>query len=237
MTVHIVAQSETLVGIARVYGTTAQAIAEANNLADPDLIFPGQSLVIPSASQVGSLSYTDQRQVVLEDVTIDAGGEGIGLRLIRSHVVLRGQVTVRNFASLGVQVGRFSHLQWENCTLTIEGAGVGYGMHVFGHSLVDLSYGGGAVTVRNCGVGVQLGLAGMFQIWHGDPASTTIEDCGSGVQCTDHSSWSTSQPLTMRRVGRPFDLNSISYAEASGPRTFENCGGNRASQNSVLYLP
>ncbi len=44
---HVVQKGETLLSIARRYGVTVQAIQQANNIANPDLIFPGQVLIIP----------------------------------------------------------------------------------------------------------------------------------------------------------------------------------------------
>jgi LysM repeat protein len=44
---HIVKPGETLDGIAAMYGVSAQAIAAANKLVNPDLIYAGQTLVIP----------------------------------------------------------------------------------------------------------------------------------------------------------------------------------------------
>lgn len=46
--VHIVAPGETLWAIARRYGTTAPALAAENDLANPDLIYPGQVLRLPA---------------------------------------------------------------------------------------------------------------------------------------------------------------------------------------------
>jgi len=48
--VHVVQRGETLYRIARRYGTTVQALAAANNLANPNLIHWGQKLIIPSAT-------------------------------------------------------------------------------------------------------------------------------------------------------------------------------------------
>ena len=45
--IHIVQSGETLYSIARRYGTTYWAIAMANNLANPNVIYAGQRLVIP----------------------------------------------------------------------------------------------------------------------------------------------------------------------------------------------
>lgn len=47
---HTVRPGETLSGIARQYGTTAQAIAQANGIANPDRIQAGQRLQIPGGS-------------------------------------------------------------------------------------------------------------------------------------------------------------------------------------------
>jgi LysM repeat protein len=47
LTVHTVVNGESLLGIARRYGTIALYIAWANNLSNPSLIYIGQKLVIP----------------------------------------------------------------------------------------------------------------------------------------------------------------------------------------------
>jgi LysM repeat protein len=47
--VHTVQKGETLTSIAQQYGTTADAIADANNLTDPSTIYPGQKLTIPTS--------------------------------------------------------------------------------------------------------------------------------------------------------------------------------------------
>jgi LysM repeat protein len=46
-TVHTVKEGEWIWSIARIYGVDPQAIIDANNLTDIDLIFPGMELVIP----------------------------------------------------------------------------------------------------------------------------------------------------------------------------------------------
>ena len=50
-TIHIVQRGERLASIARWYGTTVQAIASANGIYNPNFIYAGQRLIIPSGSQ------------------------------------------------------------------------------------------------------------------------------------------------------------------------------------------
>jgi LysM repeat protein len=54
--IHVVQSGETLTTIARSYGTTVQAITQANNITNPSLITPGQNLVIPVSGSSGSSS-------------------------------------------------------------------------------------------------------------------------------------------------------------------------------------
>ena len=49
-TIHIVERGETLAGIARSYGVTVQAIAAANGIWNPNIIWAGMRLTIPSGS-------------------------------------------------------------------------------------------------------------------------------------------------------------------------------------------
>jgi LysM repeat protein len=64
-TVHIVQWGENLTGIARRYGTTIQAIVQANSLANPNRIYAGQRLLIPGAwtppPASGCTTYVVQR--------------------------------------------------------------------------------------------------------------------------------------------------------------------------------
>ena len=57
--VHVVAGGETLSGIARRHSTTASALASANGIADPDRIFPGQRLTIPTAVKASASVPSD----------------------------------------------------------------------------------------------------------------------------------------------------------------------------------
>ncbi len=44
---YVIQRGDTLLSIAREYGLTVKQLTEANNIKDPDRIFPGQTLVIP----------------------------------------------------------------------------------------------------------------------------------------------------------------------------------------------
>lgn len=52
-TTYTIQRGDTLMSIGRRYGITAQAIAAANNIINPNLIYAGQVLVIPTAAQTG----------------------------------------------------------------------------------------------------------------------------------------------------------------------------------------
>lgn len=52
VTVHIVSFGESLFSIAQVYGVTMEAVATANGITYPYLIYVGQELVIPGAGEV-----------------------------------------------------------------------------------------------------------------------------------------------------------------------------------------
>ncbi|MCR1952035.1 LysM peptidoglycan-binding domain-containing protein [Clostridium sp. DSM 100503] len=54
---YIVKDGDTLSGIAQMYGTTAERLAQINNISDPNLIYPGETIVIsngPSNNSVKS---------------------------------------------------------------------------------------------------------------------------------------------------------------------------------------
>ncbi len=73
--VHVVRQGETLYSIARRYGTSVAAITSANGLRNPNFIWVGQRLVIPTAGGGGSTR----------------GGGGTPPSTSTVHVVQRGE--------------------------------------------------------------------------------------------------------------------------------------------------
>lgn len=71
-TSYTVVRGDTLGAIARRFNTTVQAIAQRNNIANPNLIFPGQVLIIP-----GTTGGTPNQPVPTSSVPI-AGGFELG---------------------------------------------------------------------------------------------------------------------------------------------------------------
>jgi LysM repeat protein len=62
--IYTVREDDTLYSIARTFGSSVKAIERANHLyepiTDPDLIYPGDALVVPSLSETGKVTYMVQ---------------------------------------------------------------------------------------------------------------------------------------------------------------------------------
>ncbi len=90
-TIHVVQRGETLYSIARRYGVSVQAIVNANGIRNPNLIYVGQRLRIPTGappppSGTGNITYVVQRGDTLaavawrHGVTVNAIVQANGLR-------------------------------------------------------------------------------------------------------------------------------------------------------------
>lgn len=75
-TVYTVKSGDTLSGIAARYGTTYQALAQYNGIANPNLIYPGQRITIPNGS--GGSSSSRVYTVVSGD-TLSGIGQKLGV--------------------------------------------------------------------------------------------------------------------------------------------------------------
>lgn len=75
-TVYTVKSGDTLSGIAAMYGTTYQALASYNGIANPNLIYPGQRITIPNGS--GGSSSSRVYTVVSGD-TLSGIGQKLGV--------------------------------------------------------------------------------------------------------------------------------------------------------------
>ncbi|HEY7563649.1 MAG TPA: LysM peptidoglycan-binding domain-containing M23 family metallopeptidase [Acidimicrobiia bacterium] len=70
---HVVAKGDTLAGLAAAYGTTVQALVEANSITNPNLIRPGQELVVPGAGSIGSADSVAPAPVAGATYTVEPG--------------------------------------------------------------------------------------------------------------------------------------------------------------------
>ena len=73
VTCYTVQSGDTLSGIASSYGTTYRYLAEINGIENPDLIYPGQPLIIPKG---GSKIYTVKSGDTLWDISSKCLGRG-----------------------------------------------------------------------------------------------------------------------------------------------------------------
>ena len=70
--VYIVKPGDTLSGIALLYGTTYQELAKYNNISDPNLIYPGEEIRIPSSNQTSNeVIYTVKPGDTLSQIAYD----------------------------------------------------------------------------------------------------------------------------------------------------------------------
>jgi LysM repeat protein len=103
--VHVVQRGETLYSIARRYGTTAAALAAANGLRNPNLIYVGQRLRITrgggtSTSNPGTSGATGSKWI-----DVDLSSQRV--RAYRGNSVVRGMVVSTGIARYPTPTGRF----------------------------------------------------------------------------------------------------------------------------------
>lgn len=104
---YTVARGDTLIGIARRYGTTAEELARINGLENPSLIYPGQKLKIPQpgGNQPAPAFTVGEKVRVRPGVTTFAGGASMAawvrevllyVRQIEGEVILVSTEPVLN---------------------------------------------------------------------------------------------------------------------------------------------
>ena len=93
--VHVVVRGETLRRIAEAHGSTVAAFIEANPNVDPDRIFPGQELELPSDDPAG-----DESELNVADT--DAGSAVTVHETTAGYTVASGDTMSRIASSLGL---------------------------------------------------------------------------------------------------------------------------------------
>jgi LysM repeat protein len=135
-TTHIVKPGETLYSIARYYGVDPMALAGANGLVNPDMIYAGQPLAIPGGSYMPVYGYEPAPQ--WDTPVYGYGAKGGPC----AHVVSPGESLYGIAAAYGTSVGALMQANglsnpdviFAGQTLTIPGCGgmpshVGYPSH------------------------------------------------------------------------------------------------------------
>jgi LysM repeat protein len=99
-TIYVVRYGDTLYGIARWFGTTVSAIASANGIANPDLIYAGQPLLIPGPG--GTLPPEEPPRNPLADTSWQATAYFDGTTM---QDVIEGTTVTADFAADGALRG------------------------------------------------------------------------------------------------------------------------------------
>ncbi len=115
-TLHLVVPGDTLFKIAVHYGLSTHAVAQANNIENYDLVFTGQTLIIPSSSAGGGSATASSPEATLPQPVIVYGGAGEGERWI--DVNLSTQMLTAYEGSQAVMSTAISSGAWPYLTVT-----------------------------------------------------------------------------------------------------------------------
>jgi LysM repeat protein len=103
--VHVVQRGETLSSIARRYGTTAAALASANGLRNPNLIYVGQRLRITSGGGASSGSSGTSGSTAGRWIDVDLSSQRV--RAYQDNTAVRTMVVSTGIARYPTPTGRF----------------------------------------------------------------------------------------------------------------------------------
>jgi LysM repeat protein len=107
-TVHIVQPGEHLAQIAQKYGVSWPVIAQMNNIADPNLVYSGQELIIPALNNAGGVTdlgifNVEPAAPALSDITLGTGKQiVVDLSDSRAYAYENGQLVRNVLASTGL---------------------------------------------------------------------------------------------------------------------------------------
>jgi hypothetical protein len=198
-------------------------------------------------SQQHALLAEQSARARIENLRVRSTGGAFSRAVLardRGSLELSGDVHIEGFQTDGLAAFLDSSIDYTGPgALTIVGGdSSAWGVHLFAHSRFITYTRDVHIRITNVRCGFQLGLSSLFQHL-GKAGTITIENSARAkrsiaIQGTDLSSWSTDQRLAIRGFTYGFDVNSISYAEAIGPREFADVGTlARAIQNSAVKLP
>ena len=162
-----------------------------------------------------------------------------------SIIEFRGNCTISGWTVRGIggfHGSKFYYTSAGTLTITGPGSGTPIGVHLaFLSSFICSTASTNFTITGEVKYGFQLGLSSIFQ--HTGATSTiTVDNVATpansaGALNTDNSSWSATCTTTFDHLTASFEVNSISYAEASGTRNYTNTGAAISSQNGVVFLP
>jgi lipoprotein-anchoring transpeptidase ErfK/SrfK len=115
-TLHLVVPGDTLFKIAVYYGLSTHAVAQANNIDNYDLVFTGQTFIIPSSTAGGDSATASSPEATLPQPVIVNGGAGEGERWI--DVNLSTQMLTAYEGSQVVMSTAISSGAWPYLTVT-----------------------------------------------------------------------------------------------------------------------
>jgi LysM repeat protein len=104
-TVHVVQRGQTLASIALRYGTTVAAIATANGLRNPNLIYVGQRLVIPAGGGGGGGGTVPPSGGGGKWIDVDLSSQTV--RAYQGNTVVRSMIVSTGIARYPTPTGRF----------------------------------------------------------------------------------------------------------------------------------
>jgi LysM repeat protein len=127
-TIHVVRRGETLGIIAARYGTSVSAIAAANGLSNPNFIWVGQRLRIPSGGGGGGTTPTSGGGAKWIDVDLSSQR----LRAYQGNTLLRTMIVSTGIASYPTPPGRYTiYAKYRSTTMS----GPGYYLPGVPHSM------------------------------------------------------------------------------------------------------
>ncbi len=210
---HTVRRGETLWQIAARHGTTVNALARANGIANPDLIFPGDVLTIPAGgtgASGASGGSSGQTYVVEKGDTLAAIGRKFGTSV--SKLVAANQLSNANFVLPGQRLAIPSGASGGSSGSSGSSSGGG------GHHVVRSGETVAGIASRY-GVSVQQlvdanGITGG-RIYTGQRLLLSARSGSTGAASTSASTYTVRSGDTLGRIASKFGTSAGAIAKAN----------------------